>query len=375
MADINKAWQWAVNTCNAPNVGYSQKYRNQQTVNGITYYDCSSFIFYALINGGFELSGYPFVTWTMPDALEALGFTHFDPKTTVWKAGDILIDTARAYSLQHTEMVYLPSDGVGSGYTMGAHQSGVALADQVSINNYITTPTSYWNHYNDLYRLGDGGDGEGYGISKTVISAILGNWLQESGINPGIYEGLREVDLFDKRVYGGYGLGQWTNTVDAQGNPKTSRRTALAEWLRDNGYEMDSGTGQLEFLLYEKAWIPKQPWSTDFPDFDSFINSKSSNLEYLTVAFYNCWEGGGSGTAPERYANAQKIYKYLTEHGGDTGLEWIKGNRYLSEGESMNNAVLVYQYLSAGGGGGGGDYSRKGMPVWMMINYTNKFLI
>ena len=36
MPSITDAWKWAADTCNAPNVGYSQAYRNQQTVNGIT---------------------------------------------------------------------------------------------------------------------------------------------------------------------------------------------------------------------------------------------------------------------------------------------------------------------------------------------------
>lgn len=51
MPDINKSYSWAIETCNAPNVGYSNAYRNQQTVGGITYYDCSSFINYALLAG------------------------------------------------------------------------------------------------------------------------------------------------------------------------------------------------------------------------------------------------------------------------------------------------------------------------------------
>ena len=41
MPDLNTAYSWAINTCDAPNVGYSQTYRNQQQVNGVTYYDCS----------------------------------------------------------------------------------------------------------------------------------------------------------------------------------------------------------------------------------------------------------------------------------------------------------------------------------------------
>lgn len=58
MPDINAAWRWAVNTCNAPNIGYSQTYRNQQTVGGVTYYDCSSFINYAILAGGWATPGY-----------------------------------------------------------------------------------------------------------------------------------------------------------------------------------------------------------------------------------------------------------------------------------------------------------------------------
>ena len=70
MPDINRAYTWAIQTCNAPNVGYSQAYRNQQTINGITYYDCSSFVNYALLAGGFETPSYAprhnaFTTYTM----------------------------------------------------------------------------------------------------------------------------------------------------------------------------------------------------------------------------------------------------------------------------------------------------------------------
>ena len=61
---INKAWQWMVNTCNAPNVGYSQSYRKGQKVNGITYYDCSSMISKALTVGGFFTTNPWFTTST-----------------------------------------------------------------------------------------------------------------------------------------------------------------------------------------------------------------------------------------------------------------------------------------------------------------------
>ena len=55
MPSIQSAYNWSIETCAKENVGYSQTYRNQRTVNGITYYDCSSFIWYALIAGGWDL--------------------------------------------------------------------------------------------------------------------------------------------------------------------------------------------------------------------------------------------------------------------------------------------------------------------------------
>ena len=129
---IAAAYSWAINTCNNASVGYSQTYRNQQTVSGITYYDCSSFIWYALVAGGFDMSGtygssYPFTTTYMNTVLLNLGFTRITiDSSTVALAGDIV------WKSGHTEMVYL---GAGEGYAklMGAHSSQLDLADQVSI--------------------------------------------------------------------------------------------------------------------------------------------------------------------------------------------------------------------------------------------------
>ena len=45
MPDLNKFYTWCIQTCNAPDVGYSMDYRAAQTVGGITYYDCSSFVY------------------------------------------------------------------------------------------------------------------------------------------------------------------------------------------------------------------------------------------------------------------------------------------------------------------------------------------
>ncbi len=135
MPSIDNSYVWAVNTCNAPNIGYSQEYRDQETVNGITYYDCSSFIWYALKAGGFPLTGSPFITGTMINVLTSLGFTEYPIHTTAWLPGDI------CWRDGHTEMVFQGA-GIGDGYTMGAHSARLPLADQVSISTTLDSAKS-----------------------------------------------------------------------------------------------------------------------------------------------------------------------------------------------------------------------------------------
>ena len=147
--DINKAYQWAINTCNTPNVGYSMNtsWREGRTINGVTYYDCSSFIYYALIAGDFPLTRVAaFTTRDMIPVLLNLGFTE-KPVSGEWKAGDILWRTG------HTEMVYL--GGQGQGRTMGAHTDELPLDDQVS----IYPQTSYASEWQRLFRYGNGATG------------------------------------------------------------------------------------------------------------------------------------------------------------------------------------------------------------------------
>ena len=140
-----KIYEWAVKTCNDKNVGYSQEYRNERTVNGITYYDCSSFVYYALCYAGFALdkTAWPFTTYTMQDVLKNLGFKEYDSKSVEWKKSDIM------WNQEHTEIVYKGTGKIGEGYTMGAHgKTNRTLENQVSINSTISS----YGKYPKLYR-------------------------------------------------------------------------------------------------------------------------------------------------------------------------------------------------------------------------------
>lgn len=348
MPDINAAYQWAISTCNDPNVGYSQTYRDQQTVGGITYYDCSSFIWYALIAGGFDCvtanggSSWPFVTWTMENVLQTLGFVEVSRTGQIFP-GDIgFRDTYNPNTgehVGHTEMYYQGGDGTG--VTMGAHSSSKPLADQVSINDYWTMATQ-WQH---VYRYGGGASG--MNIKASVIAAICGNWWGESQVNPGIWESLTPTTWDHQYNYdgiGGYGLGQWTNVGTPYG-----RCWNLHDWVTSNGYADGDGYGQLAFLVAEDYWTPSAYEPSAYATLGDFLTSQSDDVDELTKEFMYHWEGINNGTLAARQEKARMIYDYIMEHKDDPDItSWISGNFYLNTDESLNNCVLIARSMSSG---------------------------
>ena len=342
MPDINKSYSWAISTCNAPKVGYSQAYRNQQTVNGITYYDCSSFINYALLAGGFITPNYApnnnsLTTYTMAEELIRLGFVEVSASGE-YLPGDIGLNSG------HTEMCY--KGGNGKGIFMGAHTANASLENQVSIGSSSGNST-YERSFDRIFRYGEGG-ATGYGSSIYVISALCGNAWRESNINPALHE----------VGGGGFGLFQWTG----------ERRTSLETWLNDNGFSNTSPEGQMQYLIIENDWIGDFGGISSLTD---FLQSESTDIEMLTEAFMTCWERPGVPALEERIENANKCYCFISEHAQDALINtWVIEDRYLTESEILNNAVLLYRYYSSGGGGGGSaKVIKKSMPIWMMIKY------
>lgn len=337
MPDINKSYSWAINTCNAPNVGYSQTYRNQQNVGGITYYDCSSFIWYALLNGGFDCIGakgdsYPFTTANMNNILLKLGFVEVEANG-IWLGGDI------CWKSGHTEMCYQSADSSG-GITMGAHTNTVPLADQVSINNF---PLRY-PYFTRVFRYGDGATG--YGVSIYVACALAGNAWSESHINP----------TLDQLGGTAFGLFQWDG----------GRKTNLLNWLSENGYDKNSPDGQMSYLVVEQDWIQNYG---EFATLDDFLKSDSTDIPYLTECFMRCWERPGVPGLENRISFAQKAFNYIQNHANDSSITtWeTVPQYYLSEEQALRNAVLLYRFYSAGGGGGGTIIQKNKLPIWMMI--------
>ena len=367
MINLNQSYQWAINTCNNPNVGYWQDYRNQKTVNGITYYDCSSFIWYALQAGGFDVksayktavgenySGNAITTSNERAWLRALGWTEV-PLSDEWKPADIL------WRQGHTEMVY--KGGTGTGRTMGAHgRNNIALPDQVSIKSSWDSASSWTS----LWRYGEGGASDSY--SLYVISAIAGNWYHESNINPALWENRSAGTWTD--LLKGYGLGQWTNT----GGDTHGRLYQLHQWLSENGYADNSGLGQVKYMIHENVWYSVQEASA-YKTLSDFLTSNSTDLTALTHAFNRGWEGIHDASWDTRVTYANDCYDFISTHIDDiTITEWVTGNRYLNTSEILNNAVMLARALGSQTPPTPPTppippqpiYSKGHMPVWMMV--------
>lgn len=331
--DITLAYQWAVDTCNAANVGYSQNYRNEKTVGGITYYDCSSFIWYALKAGGFPVetaylaalgyaySGNAITTHNERAWLSALGFEQIDIMSK-WEAGDVV------WRSGHTEMVWAGREG--EGITMGAHTANASLAEQVSINKTYT-PASKWtsiwryseqgpvdpvkswiygNRWLSLSEMRNNAD-----IMKRIFitenawsvnafCGMLGNMQKESSMNPGIWQNLDEGNTSL-----GYGLVQWT--------PSTN----ITDWLTANGYAITDGDAQCLWILTrtvpEGQWIP----TSDYPETWSEFIASEKDPEYLAYAFMNNFERPKDRNQPDRKKNARYWYNIYYNNDSPTPEE------------------------------------------------------
>ena len=330
MSDINAAYRWAIAKCNAPAIGYSMDHRYQETINGITYYDCSSFIWYALVQGGgFPLPSPAFTTVSMLDILTAAGF-QMVPLSGQTLPGDICWYDYGGGANGHTEMVY--AGGVGESRTMGAHGSSLPLADQVSINAGYSANTrwqyiarwgggvSYQWHNKDIGAYAEDSPEAQENVMMMVqvlsrlgwtinaIAALAGNQYAESGFNPWRWES----DTVDPAR--GYGLFQYTPATKYINSSIAASYEGFApNYPMGSGGEND-GTAQLLFMHnnVDGGYIRTSAYPLTFPEF------QTSTLDpgYLALAWlYNYERPGDPGaTADARAASARRWYQWISDN-------------------------------------------------------------
>ena len=171
-----------------------------------------------------------------------------------------------------------------------------------------------------------------YTSNLRVVAAICGNFFQESGVNPGIWENMTVGAP-------GFGLGQWTDNP-----PSVMRRTALFDWLDANGFPRDSGQGQLEFLIYENLWIPSLITQSQYNTLTDYLNSASTSIHDCVLEFMYHWEGINDGSDGIRVQEANRFYNLFLNDPG-TRIPWTARNSYLTQTECDNNALLIKDFL------------------------------
>lgn len=209
---------------------------------------------------------------------------------------------------------YLPAWAQARGHRLHGfmYLPGAPIATEwIKGNRYLTQnemDNNAFLAYSKLYYLG---------WSLNAICGLLGNFVKESTINPGVWE-----NLDDSNPSGGYGLAQWT--------PSTNwTNYAIAQ-----GWAIDDGDKQLEFC-----------------DTDPISNYIPTSEYPITLANFKT-----SDWTPEQLASAW-LYNY--ERAGVLAEEdrrrWARYYYDLFEG-------IVPHPPTPGG-------EVKGLKVWQMIRY------
>lgn len=110
-----------------------------------------------------------------------------------------------------------------------------------------------------------------YNLTDEAAFAVLGVMMAESSFN---------IDVENSLGDGGYGLLQWTG----------GRRTKLENFCRENGYNVASVEGQLEFFIYEleKDYSNKNGYG--YPVYETLMTSH--DMEECLQMFFSHAEAG-----------------------------------------------------------------------------------
>lgn len=335
MPDINAAYRWCVDQCNNPNVGYWMDHRYQEEIDGITYYDCSSFMWYSLVDGGgFVLPSPAFVTGDMLRVLTDAGFTIITSPSagTICYPGDILWHNHGAAG-GHTEMVF--AGGTGTARTMGAHgRQGIPLQNQVSINaGYVPFSDVGWEY---LARWGAGVEYRWHnkntgaysrdsveaqenvmkmvqvlaplGWTINAIAALAGNQAYESGFNPWRWES----DIVN--TSNGYGLFQYTPATKYINSSVAAGYDGFQPNYPMGAGGPDDGTAQLLFMHnnVDGGWIPTSTYNMSLQQF----RESTQSPDYLASVWLYNYERPlvPSATEASRRAEALWWYDWLVNH-------------------------------------------------------------
>ena len=166
------------------------------------------------------------------------------------------------------------------------------------------------------------------GWTLNAIAGLLGNFQTESGINPAIWQSLKEGN-----TSGGYGLVQWTPA------------TKYLNWCEENNLDpahMDSALARIEYELANGLQYYK---TKAYPITFKQFKVSTESPQYLGQAFMKNYERPKNQSTTKRGEQALAWYEFLT------GTSW--------EGASSGST-------------GGSTKKRKSMSLLLLAMATKK---
>lgn len=159
-----------------------------------------------------------------------------------------------------------------------------------------------------------------YGVSAEMVAGMLGNWKQESGINPNSVEGINgrqpskeEKKKAEKRhqdYHTGLGLGQWSY----------ERNDALVDYAKDKGKDWWDFETQIKFLAEgdPAAGI-----------FKSLVKDSGKDPAKNATEFHEKWEVSADNdqTIQKRAKNSKKVWEYMKDKDMTGGSDDKKINK------------------------------------------------
>lgn len=216
-----------------------------------------------------------------------------------------------------------------------------------------------------------------------VMAAMCGCMRWESSLNPRIWESgivatWDTVHYYDSqgRGVGGYGLGQWTNTVETGGI--AWRLRDMYDWTVEEGLSMEDGNAQLRYILYEPyngghgIWFNVSHVGSNAQTLQEFLETDSTDLDGLTTDFLANWEGVPGNHLTERQAYAEEFLAYFREHSDDDpeSYSWQSSNNYLLPvSETFNNAMCMYFFFNGYDPGPTPGQKSKKFMMWLKPRY------
>ncbi|MCW2281206.1 phage tail tip lysozyme [Lactococcus lactis] len=219
------------------------------------------------------------------------------------------------------------------------------------------------------------------GYKKEGICAILGNWSEESAINPKRAEGdylnppagasgncwddpnwlaMGNQEIYQGKypniVHRGLGLGQWTDTADG-----SHRHTMLLDYAKAKNKKWYDLNLQLDFMV--NGDTPGN--QTMFKNTAS--NAVSSSIPELTNYFLVYWEGNPGDKVQARVQAAQNWFTYFSNNGGSDADMSASSKALFEKYKDKIHPLPTNKETQAGQGWPGNGYA-PGNCTWYVFN-------